>query len=265
MDKQKLILTLAETQEDQMLLARVWDRFSAGTRKNIPAATCFLSGREQLLVRQLLLQGGWEDPVFFGGVSGAERQICVYVPDYYEPEEYLTGDDGPVKALRVHYSAYDTLNHRDFLGSLMGQGIKREVLGDIFPGEDFCDVLVLRDMVDYLSQNLTHVGRAKVDTREIPLTQVQTPEQKIKIVKDTVASLRLDSVMASGFQLGRSKASGYITAGKTEVNHMTVLKPDAPVAQGDVISVRGLGKVRLAQVGGRTKKGRTALVLEKFI
>lgn len=126
-------------------------------------------------------------------------------------------------------------------------------------------MLVLRDMVDYLSQNLTHVGRAKVDTREIPLTQVQTPEQKIKIVKDTVASLRLDSVMASGFQLGRSKASGYITAGKTEVNHMTVLKPDAPVAQGDVISVRGLGKVRLAQVGGRTKKGRTALVLEKFI
>lgn len=64
MDKQKLILTLAETQEDQMLLARVWDRFSAGTRKNIPAATCFLSGREQLLVRQLLLQGGWRTQCF---------------------------------------------------------------------------------------------------------------------------------------------------------------------------------------------------------
>ena len=109
------------------------------------------------------------------------------------------------------------------------------------------------------------MGRAKVDVRIIALDEIQVPEQKVKIITDTVASLRLDSVMASGFQLGRSKASAYITAGKTEVNHMTALKPDMPVAEGDVISARGLGKLRLKTVKGQTKKGRTALVLEKFI
>lgn len=264
-DKQKLIAALAETQEDQMLLAQVWDRFSAGVRKNIPVFTAFLSGREQVLAKQLVTRGGLGEPVFFGGTPNAERRVLCHVPDYYDPESYLMSEDGPVAALRVSFSSYDTLNHRDFLGSLMGQGIGRQVLGDIFPGEHSCDILVLREMADYLVKQLTQVGRAKVETKEISLPELMVPEQKVKVIADTVASLRLDSVMASGFRLGRSKASAYITAGKTEVNHMTVEKPDAMVAEGDIISARGLGKLRVKEVKGQTKKGRTALVLEKYI
>ena len=265
MDKQKLIATLAQSREDQVLLARVWDRYAAGVRKNIPTSTCFLSGREQILARQLLERGGFSAPVLYGGVDSAERRVVCYVPDYYEPADFLAGEEGPVAALRVTYSGYDSLSHRDFLGSLMGQGIKREVLGDIFPGQQYCDLLVLREMAGYLTQNLTQVGRAKVDTREISLSELQVPEQKVKIITDTVASLRLDSVLASGFQIGRSKASAFITGGKTELNHMPVLKPDAPVTEGDVLSVRGLGKVKVEKIKGQTKKDRTALVLHKYL
>lgn len=265
MDRQKLIASLAETREDQVLLARVWDRYAAGERKNIPTNTCFLSGREQILARRLLERGGLGEPVLWGGVDRAERKVLCYVPDYYDAREFLEGEEGPVAALRVTCSGYDSLSHRDFLGSLMGQGIKREILGDIFPGEGHCDILVLREMAEYLSRNLTQVGRARVDTREIPLRELQVPEQKVKVITDTVASLRLDSVLASGFQLGRSKASVFITAGKTEVNHMTVLKPDAFVAEGDIISVRGLGKVKVEKIKGQTKKDRTALVLHKYV
>ncbi len=264
MEKQKRIAALAETQEDQVLLARIWDRFSAGARRNIPTATCFLSGREQLLARRLLAPEGLE-PVFFGGLPGAERCVAAYIPDYFEPEEYLYGEDGPVAALRVSYSDYDSLSHRDFLGSLMGQGIKREILGDLLMAEGHCDVLVLREMADYLAAQLTQVGRARVHAGRISLRELEAPEQKVKVICDTVASLRLDSVIASGFQQGRSRASALIHAAKAEVNHAPVLKPDAPVSEGDVISVRGLGKLRVAQVKGQTKKGRTALVLEKYL
>lgn len=265
MDKQKRILSLAETQEDQVLLGHIWDRFSAGARRNIPASTGFLSQREQLLARQLLEQEGFEAPVFFGGTPSAERRVAVYIPDYYTAEEYLYGEDGPVAALRVSYSEYDTLSHRDFLGGLMAQGVKREVLGDILPGEGCCDVLVLRDMAEYLARELTQVGRARVHTALIPLGDLRVPEQKVKMISDTVASLRLDSVMAAGFQQGRGRAAEFIRAGRVEKNHLPALKPDAPVSQGDVISVRGLGKLRVAQVKGQTKKGRTALVLERYI
>lgn len=265
MDRQKHIAALAENQEDQLLLSQIWDRFSSGVRRNIPTATAFLSGREQILAERLVTRAHLGEPVFFGGVPSAERKVLCHVPDYYEPQEYLMSEDGPVSALRVSFSAYDTLNHRDFLGSLMGQGIKRQVLGDIFPGEHSCDILVLREMADYLSRELTHVGRAKVETQEIALLEISVPEQKVKVITDTVATLRLDSVMASGFQLGRSKAATYINGGKTEVNHIPVEKPDAMVSEGDVISARGLGKIRVKTVKGQTKKGRTALVLEKYL
>ncbi len=265
MNRQQLISALAETPEDEILLARLWDRFSAGTRKNIPTASCFLTGREQLLARQLVLQGNLGEPAFFGGVPGAERQVLVYVPDYLTPEDYLRGPDGPVAALRIRWSRYDTLSHRDFLGSLMGQGIKREVLGDILPGENLCDVLVLREMTAFLLDQLTRVGRAAVEVREISLSEVQVPQQKVKIIRDTVAAMRLDSVLSAGFGQGRSQAVICIQSGRTELNHRTVLKPDCKVAEGDILSVRGLGKLRVKSVNGRTKKGRIALTLERYL
>lgn len=265
MDKQKMILSLAENGEDRLLLAKIHDKISAGERKNIPSATCFLSGREQELAKQLVQRMGIPDTHFYGGTSGADRRVLCYIPEYYVPEEYLSGEDGPVVALRAEISTYDSLSHRDFLGGILGQGIKREVLGDIFVSQGHCDFLVLREMATYLLQHLTSIGRAKIQLSEIPLDEIDVPQQKMKTINDTVASLRLDSVMASGFQMGRSKAQTYISAGKTEVNHALVTKADRLVEEGDVISARGLGKLLVAQVKGQTKKGRTAVVLQKYL
>lgn len=265
MDKQKLILSLAENGEDRLLLAKIYDKISSGERKNIPSATCFLSGREQELAKQLVQRMGIADTHFYGGTPNADRRVLCYVPEYYLPEEFFLSEDSPVAALRAEISSYDTLTHRDFLGGILGQGIKREVLGDIFVSEGHCDFLVLREMAPYLLQHLGSVGRAKIQLSEIALTDIDVPQQKMKTIHDTVASLRLDSIMASGFQMGRSKAQTYISAGKTEVNHALVTKADRMVEEGDVISARGLGKLLVEQVKGQTKKGRTAVVLQKYL
>lgn len=265
MDKQKLIDALSETSEDRLLLAKIYDKISAGQRKNIPASTGFLSGREQVMAEQLMRRAGMEECHFFGGFEGAERRILCYIPDYYDADDYFLSEDCPVAAIRAHISHYDSLTHRDFLGSLMGQGIKREVLGDILVNKDTCDILVLREMQKYLLDNLFSVGRAKVTVEPIPLSLISPAQQKTKLMNDTVASLRLDSIVSSGFQIGRSKAGAYITGGKTEVNHILTLKPDKPVDEGDKISVRGLGKIILKEIRGNTKKGRIAITVEKLL
>ena len=265
MDKQTLIQSLGETNEDRLLLARIYDKISAGERKNIPASTCFLSGREQELAKQLIRRMGIPDTHLFGGVDSADRKVLCYIPEYYEPEDYFHSEDGPVACLRAEISSFDSLTHRDFLGGILGQGIKREVLGDIFVSEGQCDFLVLREMAPYLLQHLVSVGRARINLSEIPLSEIHVPEQKMKTINDTVASLRLDSVMASGFQMGRSKAQTYISAGKTEVNHALVTKADRMVEEGDVISARGLGKIVLSAVKGRTKKDRISVTILKYL
>ena len=168
MDKQSLISSIAQSPEDTLLLAKIYDRLSAGERRNIPSFTSFLTGREQLMAKELIRRAGMPDMQLFGGVPGAERQVMGYVPDYYDPEEYLLSEEGPVAALRAHISAYDHLDHRDFLGGILAQGIRREVLGDIFVGEDACDFLVLREMRGYCCRIYAPLGVQKCGWRKYP-------------------------------------------------------------------------------------------------
>ena len=140
MDKQRCIAAAAETEEDRLLLARLYDKLNHGAEREIFSYTAFLSPREQAMVKKLLPH---VPLVFFGGCDGAERCMACYVPEYL-PEDYLTSEDGPAAAVRAVYYEKDALTHRDFLGSLMGAGIKRETVGDIYVSAGQCDILVTR-------------------------------------------------------------------------------------------------------------------------
>ena len=120
-------------------------------------------------------------------------------------------------------------------------------------------------MSGYLLQILCSFGRDRVHLEEIPLSDIQVPQQKTKVIRDTVASLRLDSVMASGFSMGRSKAQSFISAGKVQVDHLPVTKADSEVKEGSVISARGLGKMKITAVGGLPKKGRQSITVERYL
>ena len=91
------------------------------------------------------------------------------------------------------------------------------------------------------------------------------PERQVKTLRDTVMSLRLDAVLAGGFSLSRTRAAELIRSGRVQVNHQDCLKADRTVAQGDVLTVRGLGRCVLREVGGLSKKGRTAVTLERYL
>lgn len=245
-----------------MLLAKVWDKINAGIRRNIPGNTCFLSPRELEMTRYLF--GEVEGLRSFGGYDGAERQMLVYLPEYLD-ENALYDEDAPLVCLRAKFYEGDSPNHRDFLGALMGAGIAREVVGDICVGKDSCDFFVTAEIAPYILQNFTSAGRAKVSLTQIPLSQVQVPEPEVKEIKDTLASLRLDSVISSGFRIGRSLATQYVNAGKVAINGLPCEKPDKAVSEGDKISLRGMGKILLKTVGGQTKKGRISVVIDRYV
>ena len=130
-DRREKIARLAQSKEDEVLLARVYERITLAAQRNVPASTCFLSKREQMLCQELL-RG--EDFRFFGGTELSEREVCCYLPEYLD-ESWLYSQDGPIAAVRASFFENDKLTHRDFLGSLMGSGIKRETVGDIYVGE----------------------------------------------------------------------------------------------------------------------------------
>lgn len=245
-----------------MLLAKVWDKIGAGLRREIPASTCFLSPRELEMARFLF--GDLPGLLAFGGYDDAERKMLCYLPEYLE-EAWLTGEDSPLVCLRAEFYEADAPTHRDFLGALMGAGIGRETIGDICVDKGSCDFFVTPEIAPYLLQNFTAAGRTKLRLCRIPLDQARIPEPEVKQIRDTLASLRLDSVISSGFRIGRSLAAQYVTAGKAAINGLPCEKSDKTVAQGDKISVRGLGRIRLEQVGGQTKKGRVSVMIYRYV
>ena len=253
---------IAQSPEDRVLLAKLWDKINAGLRRNIPANTCFLSPREQEMARYLF----GEEPglQFFGGYEDAERKMLIYLPEYLD-ESSLYGEDSPMVCLRATYFEADTLSHRDFLGALMGAGIARETVGDICVGTGCCDFFVTAEIAPYILQNFLSAGRTRLHLNQVPLSEARIPEPEIKEIKDTVASLRLDSVVSSGFRIGRSLAAQYISAGKAAIDGLPCEKPDKSVAEGMKISIRGLGKIKLASVNGKTKKDRISVVIHRYV
>ena len=244
------------------MLAKLWDKINAGMRRNIPAATCFLSPRELEMSRYLF--GDAEGLHTFGGFEGAERQMLIYVPEYMELDTLLD-EDAPLYCLRATFFEEDILSHRDFLGALMGAGIGRETVGDICVGKGYCDFFVTAEIAPYILQSFTSAGRTKLSISQIPLRDASIPEPEVKEIKDTLASLRLDSVISSGFRIGRSLAAQYVSAGKAAIDGLPCEKPDKAVAEGAKISVRGLGKIKLAAIGSRTKKDRISVVIHRYV
>ena len=253
---------IAKNPEDRVLLAKIWDKINAGIRKNIPANTTFLTLREVDMCKYLF---GNMDGLFpFGGYDGAERQMLVYLPEYLE-KDALYEEDAPLVCLRATFFDGDTPSHRDFLGALMGEGIARETVGDICVGKGQCDFFVTAEIAPYILQNFTGAGRTKVHLEQIPLSEVSVPEPETKEIRDTVASVRLDSVISSGFRVGRSAAAQYISAGRVAIDGLPCEKPDKAVDEGVKISVRGLGKIKLRSINGQTKKGRISIIIDRYI
>ncbi|MBR2805937.1 MAG: hypothetical protein IKE18_04055 [Oscillospiraceae bacterium] len=65
--------------------------------------------------------------------------------------------------------------------------------------------------------------------------------------------------------MSRSSAVKLIKGGLATLNYQECLKVDAEVDEGDVISLRGHGKAVMKEFSGKSKKGRTFVVFERYI
>ena len=255
MDRRKQIAAISQSEEEKMLLIRVCDKIERAMERNIGAATCFLTPREQALVKQILPQCE-----FFGGTDDTERNIACWLPEYWTIVDLETID-----CIRAEFYEKNALSHRDILGALMGAGIRRETVGDIIVHEKSCEIFVLSELSKYLMDNLTSAGRHHLHLEKIDPRRVQIPPQNLKLLRVTVSTMRFDSIVSAGFHMSRGTAADAIRAGQGAINALTCLKPDRTVNEGDVISVRGTGKLKIVELHGNTRKDRVAVTVGIYV
>lgn len=239
-----------------LLQAKIEDCLRAARRR--PCFLGFLDESQAAFCQKQLGKGGG-NTLLWGGHPETERVMAGFFPDYMEAD----AEAFPIAPLTLTYRKEDKLGHRDFLGSFMGLGIEREVVGDILIGEERCVVFVREEMSRYFLDNIKKIGRVGVKISagyEAPLPLIRT----YKPVKGVVASNRLDCMAALLCRTSREKAAGMITAGLVAVNHQEILETDCRVEENDILSIRGCGKFVVDRLGPLTGKGRLTVECRKY-
>ena len=260
-NREKLLTSFSQP-EERVLAASIIDKAEKALETHHFTLTDFLDPSQQNLAISLLQQIDEITYLFSGGFPGAERKRIIILPSYYLAE---VGDEG-VAALQIEGNfKYNSVNHRDYLGSILGSGVRREKLGDLLIIDNGCQVVVAEEIMEYLLLHLDKVSKVNVKVKEIDLDELQAKPEKVKEVKTTVASLRLDAVASSGFGISRSKMAKEIEAERVKVNWKVVASPSYTVKLEDIISIRGKGRVMIDEIKGETKKGRIGLILKRYI
>lgn len=195
----------------------------------------------------------------FGGYDGAERCIAAFGYDIADKDYPIS----IIKAEPVSPKFADALSHRDFLGSLMGLGIKREVLGDIIIADNAGYIFCLHTIADYILQNLGKIKHTIVKcclVDDLPEAAVKKPEEQQLIA----ASERLDVIVSAVFNLSRSAVKELFTARRVYVNSRLCENFSYNPKQKDMISVRGKGRFIYSGILGSTKKNRLVISVEIY-
>lgn len=221
--------------------------------------TRFLEPAWERDVRAAANQAGAEVR-FFGGYDGAERCIAAFY-DGAPPKD----GDYPITALELCWNAkFADARHRDLLGAVMGLGLERDATGDVClsrrPGAAY--LFCADDVAGYIGGALESAGRAKLKVSLAGELEIAPPEGTV--FRATVQNLRLDAVLAAGYRLSRAEAQRLIAAGLVKLNHAVEERADARVAEEDLISARGYGRLRVDEVQGETRKGRIGLALFRY-
>uniref|UniRef100_A0A7C5Z6N6 RNA-binding protein n=1 Tax=Caldicellulosiruptor owensensis TaxID=55205 RepID=A0A7C5Z6N6_9FIRM len=199
----------------------------------------------------------------WGGYEGSERNIlALFSRDFEEYAENLTY---PIETILIE--AKDKLFHRQVLGSFIGNGIKRDKIGDILVKENSALVFVIDEVATYIVTNIDKIGKEKVKCSIVRDNEVDIKyflSNEGKRITYTVASLRADSVISHGFGISREEAADLIRQMKVAVNWIYIDKPSYPTKEGDLISVRHHGRLKIDKVLTQTKKGRISIEVLRF-
>lgn len=222
-----------------------------------PKLLDFLDPREQEITR--LLIGNQEIKVsFFGGSPSSERKRAIIYPNYFIPTE----DDFGILLLQINYPAkFVTIEHPQVLGSLMSIGVKREKFGDILVVDDQIQLVVAKELENFILLNFEQIGKTKISLKKLPFSSILTIEENWKQRIVICSSLRLDTILHSIFNISRATAQELIAGKKVKVNFKLVELSHFECQEGDVLSVRGFGRAKIFELGGQTKKDKFKLVI----
>lgn len=245
--------------DEGSLIDELQDQISTVQSQYRPVLTTFLNPRQRFIAQTLVNGVDTVKMKSFGGYANAEMQRLLFYPEYFHPEV----QDFEIQALQIIYpTKFAELEHRQIMGTLLGEGLDRNAFGDIITdGVQSWQVLLTGQMARFVSNNINHVGKIKVKWQPIDFVQLVQPHDDWESFSTTVSSLRLDTVVSAGFNYSRNRSKQLIEHQLVQLNWEMMDRPDYPLVLHDILSVRHAGRIRIDQVGNITRKGKQRITL----
>lgn len=253
----KTSITAGLDADDRTALSHLYDLAQRCSRTGMPVFSGFYSPRVQQLAHQRLHGDFVMDS--FGGYPQAERQVLCFAPQQADTGDY------PICAIRAITGDSAYLSHRDYLGAALGLGLTREAIGDIVVEGDSAIYFCTPPACKLLEQELVQAARSPLHCRVIDDVAGLQVERRFTESGCTVSSMRLDCVVSAVTGKSRGTSAQLIARGLVSVNFQVQDACAKPVPDGAVLSIRGFGKVQIAQTGGVSKKGRIHLTVKKYV
>ncbi len=266
-------MSLSE-KEYEFLYARLSDLYKRAESGAL-AVSPFYSPAELVKVRRWTAQRGCGgSAVIYGGYASAERARVYFLPDYItlDAEDNVSrilseyGYSDPTLMLKISGSGFRELSHRDYMGSVLSLGIERDVIGDIVTDGKYCAYIFCEcGIAPYIKENLKKVANDTVKITECEMPQGEFGTRQVEVIHETVASGRFDAVISAVCNLSRDASKKLVESGMCELNHELASSVSSELCAGDVFSIRGKGKYKLASVDGENRRGRLRITVHKRI
>jgi RNA-binding protein YlmH len=249
--------------DEKPFVDRAWEWVERAAERHETKRTDFLDPRQAQILNSLANRHPDAQVVLNGGGGFSERQRAMVAPDY----RVLSDDEFGIVVLDISSDdrRIGELDHGDYLGALLGLGIKRDKIGDLHVSETGCHALITEDIGDFLVGHMNQAHRVDVRVSVRPLTELREVKVELEEQVLSVASMRLDGVASDVFRLSRTKILAPIKAGRCRVSWKQVEDPSYSLKAGDIVSMKGFGRFKVLDVEGVSKSGRIRVRIGKFV
>lgn len=256
-DKEKISLNSGFFRpEEKPFVDRIGDLLLKSQTMYTPQLTDFLNKREQLILNNLINKYDDLFVHYFGGYEDAERVRGIIAPDYFVPKE----SDFKVSMYEIRYpEKFANLHHGQILGSLTGSGVDRDHFGDIITDGERWQFFVFDQMDDYIEEQVTKIGPYKIHLIRKDFTDLLLPRDDSVDEDIRVQSLRIDTVIATAYDLSRQVAKSLVEHGKVQLNWANTRNASEFITMSDTLSVRGYGRIRINDIMGKSRNNKYIL------
>jgi len=249
-------------QEDEFERKRFRELYNRSSGQSAYIFTNFLNMNQASLLRMMSNELGTENVAYFGGYEGAEREVA----RFGSVKELGYQLDFPITCIYIsplQQKFAQVIGHRDVLGAILNLGIERELIGDInIKGQDIY-VYTIDHIAEFIIGELTRINRTPIKSTKVNQGLAETKVQ-FEEVQAIIVSERIDVLVAHLVKVSRSKVAELFASRKIFVNGKLMENYSYILKKGDIISIRGFGKVIYDGTMGQTKKERIKVVYRKY-